>query len=367
VVSIDPAGGSVLFQGEGVPPPGDWSMVFNTTIDEGRTILEARDSATGEVLSTLPVPSELSVRVASADRSQVALMSPLAAGASPWIPEPRASTTITVVDASGAEEPERFDLTGNFEPEAFSADGRLLYLIRYVPPTSPEAYRVAALDLSDGSVYPVNTGQKGVVETMSGTRLEQVASADGTMLYTLYTTQPPDYFAAHDLPGEHVAFVHTLSLDEGCAHCVGLPKALWGGDPADQAMAISPDGELLYVVDTARDVVAVMNTASMEMTHGAEAGLGPDEDGETWTVIGPDGGLVVATGTRIVTVDSSTLLPTGGWTTEAPVTGLGSGPDGIYVAMPGVVRVVDPSTGRAISTIPSPAIEDLAYIGTLDR
>jgi len=48
------------------------------------------------------------------------------------------------------------------------------------------------------------------------------------------------------------------------------------------------------------------------------------------------------------------------------VTGLGSGLDGIYVAMPGVVRVVD-STGRAISTIPSPAIEDLAYIGTLDR
>jgi len=44
-----------------------------------------------------------------------------------------------------------------------------------------------------------------------------------------------------------------------------------------------------------------------------------------------------------------------------------SGPDGIYVAMPGVVRVVDPSTGRAISTIPSPAIQDLAYIGTLDR
>jgi DNA-binding beta-propeller fold protein YncE len=367
VTSIDPAG-SVLFEGRGVAPLGDWSRIFSTTFDGGRTILEARYSATGQVLSTMAIPGELSVRVASPDLSRVALMPPLAAGASPWIPEPRASTTITVVDTSGAGQPEQFHLTGNFEPEAFSADGRRLFLIRYVPPTSPAAYRVAALDLSDGALSPVNTGQKGLEETMSGTRLEQIPSTDRTMLYTLYTTQPPEYVAGHSASGRHVAFVHTLSLAEGWAHCVGLPKPLWGGDPADQAMAISADGDRLFVVDTGRDMVAVMDTDTLEMTSTAAGlGLGPDQDFQTRAVIGPDGGLVVATGSRVATLDPSTLGVTGGWTTDAPVAALGSGPDGIYLAMPGVVQVVDPATGRELSAVRSPVVEGLAYVGSLDR
>jgi hypothetical protein len=240
VVSVDPGSGSVLFQGSGIPSSSDWSTLLAAIPDAGGTILEARDSTTGEALSSLPVPGELGVRVASPDGSLVALMPPLPSGASPWIPEPRSSTTITVADPSGLEEPRRFQLEGNFEPEAFSADRDTLFLISYVPPTSPTGYRVAALDLSEGSVSPVKTGVKGVAETMSGTRLEQVASADGSMLYTLYTTRPPGHVAAGGASDEHVGFVHTLSLDEGWAHCVALPEELWGGDPADQAWRSRP-------------------------------------------------------------------------------------------------------------------------------
>jgi hypothetical protein len=367
VVSVDPGNGSVLFQGSGVPSSSDWSTLLTATPYGGGTILEARDSTTGEALSSLPVPGELGVRVASPDGSLVALMPPLPAGASPWVPEPRASTTITVADPSGLEEPRRFRLDGNFEPEAFSADRESLFLISYVPPTAPTGYRVAALDLIDGSLSRVSTGVKGVVETMSGTRLEQAASADGTMLYTLYTTRPPGHVAAGGASGEHVAFVHTLSLDEGWAHCVPLPEELWGGDPADQAMAISADGSLLYVVDTARRVVAAMDTTSLEMTGTDGVELAPDQEGETRAVIGPDGALVVASGSGVVSLDAETLLPIDGWTFGAPVVALGTGPREVYVAVPGVVHAVSPGGDRADAEMRAPVVDELSFVGMLER
>jgi len=367
VVSVDPGSGSVLFQGSGVPASSDWTTLFTAIPDAGRTILEARDSTTGQALTSLPITGELGVRVASPDGSLVALMPPLPSGASPWVPEPRSSTTITVADPSGLEEPRRFQLEGNFEPEAFSADRDTLFLISYVPPIAPTGYRVAALDLSDGSVSRVKTGVKGVAETMSGTRLDQVASADGSMLYTLYTTRPPGNVAAAGTSEEHVGFVHTLSLDEGWAHCVPLPEELWGGVPADQAMAISADGGLLYVVDTARRVVAEMDTTSLEMTRADGSGLAPDQEGETRAVIGPDGALVVSSGPDVVSLDAETLSPIGGWTFEASVVALGTGPGEIYVAVSGAVHAVSPGGDRADPKVRAPVVDDLSYVGMLER
>ncbi len=109
------------------------------------------DPATGEPSSTARLHGELAVRVVSADGSRVALMAPPADGQEPWEPVPRSSTAIVVADAAGAEAPQRYRLRGNFEPEAFSSDGGHLFLISYVPPLDPSAYRVASLDLALGS------------------------------------------------------------------------------------------------------------------------------------------------------------------------------------------------------------------------
>jgi hypothetical protein len=367
VVTVDAGNGSILFQGSGVPSSSDWATLLTATPDGERTILQRRDSISGEALTSLQVPGQLAPRVTSPDGSLVALMPPLAAGSSPWVPEPRSSTTITVADAAGLQAPRRFRLEGNFEPEAFSADGRTMFLISYVPPTAPTGYRVAALDLADGSVSRVKTGVKGVVETMSGTRLEQVSSADGSMLYTLYTTRPPDQIASGADSAHHVGFVHTLSLDEGWAHCIPLPDELWGGDPADQAMAISADGGLLYVVDTARRMVAAMDTTSLEMTGTDGVELAPDKDGETRAVIGPDGGLVVASGSRVVSLDTHTLRPIDTWTFEMPVIGLGSGPGEVFVAVPGAVHAVRPGSDRTDPRIGTPVVDDLWFVGMLER
>lgn len=366
VRSVDPATGEVLFEGSGVPALGDWSKVFTTEVTGRATLLESSDVATGEVVSRVTVPGRLSVRVASGDGSLVALMAPLPDGRSPWIPEPRASTTIVVADPAGDDEPSRYRLEGNLEPEAFSTDGKSLYLIRFLPPTDPIAYRVARLDLGKSRVLPVGTRTKSaVVETMTGTRLEQLPSPDG-MLYTLYTTQPAAYAEGHAHVGSPVAFVHTLSMNEGWAHCVVLPRKLWGADPADEAMAVSPYGDRLYVVDTARDLVAVMDTEKVRVVRSQKVDFEPSHGAETHAVMAADGTLVVASGSRVWSLDGDDLTVLETWTMDASVSALGSGPGGVYVAMPGTIAVIDPSTGKPAASIPSPAGEATAFVGMLD-
>lgn len=363
VVSLDAGTGSVRFQGVGVPALGSWSTVLATNVSGGTSILEARDALTGTVTSSVSIPGELGVRVASPDGGLVALMPPLPDGASPWIPQPRATSHLVVADPTGHRAPAAFELDGNFEPEAFSSDGRHLYLISFIPPTAPEAYRVARLNVASGRVQDVSTGVKGVVETMSGTRLEQVAEPDGSMLHTLYTTEPAAYAEHAHQSGQTVSFVHMLSLDEGWAHCLALPKPLWGGDAADQAMALSADGSRLYVVDTAQGLLAEVDTGGPELLPTAEVDFGNSGDASTQATVSPDGTLFVSAGSRIVTIDTATLRRTGGWSTEGSVLGLGSDADHLYVAMPGEIEVLDRSTGRPLGIISSPAVRDVAFIG----
>lgn len=209
----------------------------------------------------------------------------------------------------------------------------------------------------------MGTAVKGVVETMTGTRLEQVASPGGSMLFTLYTTQGYARVSHEDAVG----FVHTLSLEEGWAHCIPLPEELWGGDPDDQAMAISPDAGRLYVVDTARGIVAVMDTASLEMTSTPAVGLVPDSNGPTRATIGPDGTLIVSSGSRVVSLDPETFGPLDTWTFDAPVQALGAGARELLVAVPGAVHTVagDGDVGHAL--IHAPVVEDLAHVDMLER
>jgi hypothetical protein len=364
VVSVDPADGSVRFRGAGVSTLGSWSTVFTTRRSEDGTLLEGRDAATGRVRSTISLPGELAVRVASLDGSQVALMEPLPESHSPWTPIPRATTDLVVADPTGAAAPMRFHLLGNFEPEAFSADGESLYLIRFVPPTEPVAYQVARLGLSTGRVHPVATGTKpAVVETMSGTRLEQVASPDGRMLYTLYTTEPAAYAGAHAHEADPVAFIHTLSLEEGWAHCIALPKALWGGDPLNEAMALSPDGDRLHVVDTARDLVAIMDTHSIKMAS-IDVDF-PAVGGPAQASAGGDAQLYASGGTWLINVNVWRRSTAGHRTMPEAISGLGTGPGGLYVALPHGVEVLSPDLRRRVASIPSPAVDDLDYVGVV--
>jgi hypothetical protein len=365
VVSLDPSTGAVLHDGRGVSSLGDWSTVFSTRAGGRNTTLEARNAATGDLTSTVSIPGTLSVRVASHDGSRVALMPPLSPGSSPWVPEPRHSTTIVVADAGGGD-PRRFDLDGNFEPEAFSRDGSRLFLISYLPPTEPVAYRVTQLDLATGKTSPVSAG-KGVAETMSGSRLEQLAPPDGAFLFTLYTTQPPGYAEVRAAHGRPVAFVHTLNLEDGWAHCIGLPKELWGGTPVDEAMAVSPDGRFLYVIDSARDVVAVVN---LDLDSWGEMSTElvdlPSSPGQTRAVVAPDGTLFVATDSEVTEIDTTTFDRVDAWTTDDAVQAMGFADEELLLLHPRAIDVIDPTRNRRVRALPSPGLDNVDYIGLLD-
>jgi hypothetical protein len=231
LTAIDSSTGSILSATPGTPAVRDWSKVFTARHEGGMTLLQTMAVDTGQASFIAKLQGDLAIRVVSPDGVEVALMSPLPKGLTPWTPQPRSRTTIVVADPTGQTAARRFRLEGNFEPEAFSTDGEGLFMISYLPPTSPAAYQVVRLNLADGKVTPVFGRQKSPVETMAGTRLMQVASPDGTRLYTLYTNQPPSYAKGYDASQagarRPVAFVHTLATDDGWAICVGLPKTLW--------------------------------------------------------------------------------------------------------------------------------------------
>jgi WD40 repeat protein len=268
---------------------------------------------------------------------------------------------------------QRFLLRGNFEPEAFSADHRGLYMISYVPPAAPDSYRVVRLDLHRGTVSPVYGRSKAPPETMTGTRLMQVPSADGTKLFTLYTSQPASYAAGYDSwqanSSHPVAFVHTLSLKNSWAVCVPLPGAFGTGDPRDEALAASPDGSL-FVIDTRKRLIAVMDPRKLKVVRTARVDFGSLGVEQTHAAVSPDGRtLLVSTGESVVTIDTQSLRRHRTWNLSGIVDGLGFSSDGkrLFVVGDGEVRTLDPVTGDERRTIRAPGATGLEYVGAVDR
>ena len=376
VTALRAGDGSTAFEAPGELAMPGRSELVSTRIDGGDTVVATLDPVTGEPSSTARLQGELAVRVVSADGSMVALMAPPVDGQEPWVPVPRASTEIVVADAQGTGvPPQRYRLRGNFEPEAFSSDGGHLFLISYVPPTDPSAYRVASLDLGTGRVETVFGRYKAPSETMAGTRLNQVLAPDGDRLYTLYTDQPTAYAEGYgaDASGEGwggdssgtVAFVHTLSLDEQWAFCAGLPRS-FGSVTADaSAIAVSPEGRRVYVVDVDRGVVAELATRSMNVVRRAHVDLGTLTSGSTMAGVGGDGRtLYIGRGDAIVSIDTDAMRASPPWSLGGTLVGITFSPDGrrLYAAVPGRIEQLEASTGTVQTSISAPELTGSAAI-----
>ncbi|MEP6477251.1 MAG: hypothetical protein ABJC60_08260 [Actinomycetota bacterium] len=359
-VTIDVRTGRVLLRAPGGMPQADWSELFQTESHGGRTVLQTVDPTTGADASSVPLRGSLAIRAVAADGSRVALMPPSPPGTDPWAPVPRTRTTIVVADPSGATETQTYHLRGNLEPEAFSGDGELLFVIQYLPPSAPSLYRVAALELEDGDVYPVVSRFKAAwARRMPGTRLEQVLAPDSRQLYTLYSSQPAAYAEGYDAAqasaDRPVAFVHVLNLEDRWAFCLPLPKRLWDAPAGEQAMAASPDGSRLYVVDPSRDTVAVVDALKTKVRRTASVDFLTDDTGHAAATVSPDGAtLYVGTGEAVVALDTATLEVRFRWPAQTPVAALATSGDGaaLYAAFADRIDVLDPSSGDVRGSIP---------------
>ncbi|MGH2767328.1 MAG: YncE family protein [Actinomycetota bacterium] len=331
-------------------PSIDWSAVVRAIPQDGATRVEAIDPASGAVLWSRDVEGRLDVKVASGDAAMVALGSPREGTG---YPGGRASTTLVIL-GEGTSEPRTVELDGNYEPEAFSTDGRSLFVVEYLPPRDPTSYRVRRLDLRTEEVVGVYTVDEELQESMQGTARVQAASPDGRRLYTLYTLEGAE--------GGRRAFVHVLSLDELWAHCIDLPPSFGTADERAMAISVSPDGGRLYVADAATGTVAEADTGSLAVTRTTQAAFG-SRGGIAHAVAGPDGMLYLGKGTGLVALDASTWAPGRSWDMDERITGLQTANDGgrLYVGLKDQIVIVDAATGERLGVL------DPAGLGTIDQ
>lgn len=311
------------------------------------------DPATNRELDSVAVPRGLTARVVSTSRDLVALTETAFHG-----PAPRQRTRIVVADPSGASPARELDLSGNFEPEAFSSDDAYLFVLEYLPADAPERYRVRRVELATGNVRPLLLRDKtlvpaGAEEEMRGEGRQAVFAPDLSRLYTLYLHQADHQHTRDLLPGatdgpQVHAFVHVLSLTEGWAYCLDLP-APFGEHPAGtHALTVSPDGARLYVGELATKKVAVADTASLTVTQVTT--LTDDHPGGEGTAMAtaPDGDTLYISSANVVRrLDTGTLRVRDVWVAPAPVRGLAVGPDGrLLLGQPDHIARLDPADGQ---------------------
>jgi hypothetical protein len=346
--------GEVAFRVPGAVTTPDFSRVFRAVDGPGNTVLSAIDTTKGESTWTRYVDAGLEPRVAATDESVVLMPRRAQPGSGPYRPEGRATTTMVIVRPQG--EAQRLELAGNYEPEAFSTDGKALFLVEYRPPMHPEVYSVRQLDLTTQAITPVPSPDKDLQEDMRGTARTQAMAPDGTRLYTLYTLELPHADGTVD---RH-AFVHVLDLRERWAHCVDLPVAFATTSETAGALAVSPDGDRLFVANRKAGKLAEIDTRVPALTRTVPMELAPDE---TLTAVATGDGLVLGTGRRVLRLDED-LVVRRTWAVDQMVTGLQPSRQGrhLYVGQSGRIVVLDTRNGSE-SVIPVSAPGRLRSVG----
>ncbi len=383
VLALETSSGSVLTEHPGALASPDGARLYTTERAGARTTITTVDPRSGASISKETLDGSLEIRAVSLSGEGIALTAPRPPGTDKWTPVPREQTTIVVADPSGSRPPQRFRLDGNFDPEAFSVNDERLFMIEYLPAQAPTAYRVTTLDLEDGDVYPVFGRFKTPPERMPGVRLSQSFDPQLDQLYTLYTNQPSAYggrsayggtssyddqWASGAHADDEVTFVHVLNLREGWAYCAGMPRSLWGQPAKAQAMASSPDGKILYIVDSMKGIVTEMNTRSLKIVRTARIDLGSGAGTATAVVASPDGSTLFAAsaadGSAVYTIDTSSLQVIGRWAMPAQVSDLRLSLDGqrLYAAGDDQLSVLDAGNGTVLSSVAAQGVQSILSV-----
>lgn len=334
------------FAGPLAVPTRDWSTTVRTDARRHATKVIANDPASGASRWEREVPGQVRVKVVSNDGSFVAL-SPLRER---YYRDGRQQTKLLITGEEHS--PQHVVLDGNYEPEAFSTDGKSLFVIRYMPASNPNSYQVRRLDLVTEEVQGVYTPDAHLQERMGGTARVQAASQQGDRLYTLYTLMGND--------GERHAFVHVLSLDELWAHCIDLPDGFAESAESATALSVTPDGSRLVAANSRTGTIAEIDTEKLALTRTTEMDLG---SGREAFASASSSTIYLASEERVVAVDTATLSERHAWAMPERVRGLQATQDSrrLYVGLRKRIVLLDALSGKQLEMI------DPSGIGRIDR
>ncbi|MGH3117758.1 MAG: YncE family protein [Gaiellales bacterium] len=345
-VSVLPSGDEgPKFQASGAVPSYDWKTVVTATRADGTTRVEAMNPSSGiEVWEEL-VSGRYRVKVVSGDGKLAALTPRSNYSYLYGRTESRLAITGPRLSAT------RFiTLDGNFEPEAFSTDGKSLFVIQYLPARAPVKYQVRRLDLETERVVDVYTPDQDLQTAMRGTARVQAGSPDGTRLYTLYTLND----------GGHLhTFVHVLSLDGLWAHCIDLPHDFSAPNEKEVAITVSSDNERLYVTDSDAGIVAEIDTEALTVTRTTATEVGQGFEGfpgSTQAAVADDGTVFMARGPYLEALNPDDLSRSDSWTLADSVMGLqlAEGGDRLYVGLRHEIVIIDLETGERVGKLYPP-------------
>ena len=345
----------------------DGSAIASVVGTGAGTLVEVRPQDRGATYD-IAVAGALDARVVSPGGYLVALATGEPAGgvgSATYRPTGRAETTIVVVGAEG--ERHRLTLPGCVEPEAFSIAGDRLFVLDYLPAQAPDRYRVRQVDLNAGEYSALVTRNTktlippGAEEEMRGEGRQAVYAPSRRLLFTLYTHQP-DHEHTRDLigggarPGQpHVhAFVHTLSTDGFFAYCIDLPAPFGKGPASAHAIALLPQGDHPFVVDTTSGTVARLDGEQLTVASVGSFVPSRVNGGEVSATLTPDGAwLFVGSGPEVVVIRADTLSTAARWRMPGTINGLGVSIDGerLWVGQPERALAVDVRSGREVAAL----------------
>jgi DNA-binding beta-propeller fold protein YncE len=148
-------------------------------------------------------------------------------------------------------------------------------------------------------------------------------------------------------------------LTERWAYCLDLPDPFGTGPAAAHAIAVSPDGAQLAVVDITTGHLAYADTTDLTTQNVVAA---PKGAGAASLILGER--VFVGVGTALSVLDRRTAAVTASWSVPGAIRGLGVSRDGarVYAGAADQVVWLDAASGKLLGRAPVADLLEVRHV-----